>query len=378
MMFESEEFMERMVEWFRTGKSRPFTLEIRPTNLCNLRCPSCVARGHPHEHLGQELPKEEYLRIIDEAVELGVRYAQISGGGEPFLYSGLLEIMRRIKANGMMGRVISNGTQFTRKIIEEIVEMKWDTILLSLDAPDKNLNDFLRSKPGTFSKTIGAMRQFQAMKERHCAKLPHVNVCTVLSHYTCGMLAEMVRLCAGMGVERIAFQTVHIRPDRGAEHFLLTDEDTKILAREIPRAQECAQELGILSNLDGLSKELIMSSNDPREIIMDNSNPFRDHPKLSIPCFSPWYYIGINTDGRVGPCHILEDSTYRGNVRDTSLRDLWTDSHIGGFRETLANRTLLKPCQKCVGTQIIETKRLRERLIHALPSHLHGDRLLKV
>jgi len=81
-VFDSDELLERMVEWFKTGKGRPWLLEIRPTNFCNLFCPSCVARGHPHEQIkGEELTDEEYIRIIDEAAELGVRLVQISGGG---------------------------------------------------------------------------------------------------------------------------------------------------------------------------------------------------------------------------------------------------------------------------------------------------------
>jgi len=275
--------------------------------------------------------------------------------------------MRRIKHHGMEGWVISNGTLLTDEIIEETVKIGWDTIFLSLDAPEPKLNDFLRSREGTFDKVVSSIRRFNAMKHKFGSTTPEVDVGMVLSHYNCGTISEMVRLCADLGVWWLTLQTVHVRPGRGSD-FLFTDEDLAVLATEIPKAQTIAAELGLKTNLEDLNKELLKSSNDPREVIRKNSLTFGEHPFLSIPCHSPWYYIGISTEGTIGPCSIYHDTTYKGDVRNTSLKELWTNSHLKEVRERLQRNELIGPCYKCTSQQVVEIKHLRERLGDVLKS----------
>lgn len=362
-MFDSEEILERIAEWSKTGKGRPFMLELRPTNRCNLCCPSCVARGRPRYAPEEELSGEEYLRIIDEAAELGVRYVQISGGGEPFMRSEeLLRMMRRIKYRNMVGWVITNGTLFDAEIVEEVVKMRWDTVFLSLDAPNPEINDFLRSKKGCFDELVSSVRQFNRVKLEYGHNLPKVHVGAVLSHHNCRMLKEMIALCANLGIEKVTFQPVHVGKGGKGVSFLLSEDDLKALAEEIPKTRELAQKLGVQSNLNDLSRELLEKSDNPCEIIRSQSSRSENHPLLSIPCFFPWYYIGISTEGAVGPCSILDSATYKGDIRDSTLREYWEHSHLKDVRDRLSRKKLLPMCRRCVGTHVMETKHMRERL----------------
>ncbi len=362
-MFDSREIIERIVEGFTNGTGRPFMLELRPTNRCNLRCPSCVARGRPHPVPEEELSEEEYLRIIDEAAELGVRYVQISGGGEPFMRRDeLLRIMSHIKSHEMVGWVITNGTLFDAAIIEEIVKMQWDTIFLSLDAPDPATNDFLRSKTGSFDALVLSVRQFNQVKMRYGHDLPRIHVGSVLSHYTCKMLKEMITLCAELDVQKVTFQPVHVGKGDKGNSFLLSEEDLETLSKDIPLACAIGQKLKVNNNLDCLKRELLEKSNDLRELICPGRSDQEDHPLLSLPCFSPWYYIGISTDGAVGPCSIFDSLTYRGDIRHSSLRAYWEGSHFKDIRDSLSRKRLPPMCRNCTGTQVMETEQMRERL----------------
>lgn len=367
-MFGNEEILERVVEWFKTGKARPFMLELRPTNLCNLRCPSCVARGYPPYTPGEELSLADYERIIDEAAELGVGYVQIVGGGEPFMRrEKVLGMMRCIKRYNMKGFVVTNGTLFDAELIRELVEMAWDTIFLSLDAPNPELNDFLRDKPGCFEKIVTAIHKFKNLKRAHNQDLPQLDLGPVLSHYNCRAIVDMVRLCADVGLDNLSFQPVRVHDDEAGKPFLLTGEDLKALAVEVPKARKLADELGVRNNLHELDREMLEGSSKLPEVIQSYSSEFKDYPILSLHCLSPWFYIGINADGTVGPCSIDHPTTYKGDIRDSSLKAYWDGSHFQAFREGLLRKELPEACANCCGTNVIEIKKLRERLREVIP-----------
>lgn len=362
-MFDSQELLGRIVEWFETGKGRPFMLELRPTNLCNLRCPSCVARGYPHYVAGEEISDEEYLRIIDEAAGLGVRYVQIVGGGEPFVRRDkVLKMMHLIKQHGMSSFVVTNGTLFDETAIREIVEMKWDVILLSLDAPEQELNDFLRGKEGSFDALVGAVRLLARYKKQKNSHFPTLVLGPVLSHYNCRSLTRMVQFAAELKVDKVMFQPVRVRKDQKGKPFLLTEEDLEALQGEIPRAMAAAEDLGMETNLQDIGSEMLRGSSDLPEVIRSYATGHGNHPLLSLKCYSPWFYMGINPDGKVGPCSIDHPTTYKGNIKGSRLEECWNSHQFQSFRDSLAAGDTPEACKNCCGTTVIEIRKIRERL----------------
>ncbi len=362
-MFDEDEVAERIVDWFKHGMGRPFMLELRPTNRCNLNCPSCVARGHPHQiPSGRELSGTEYLRIIDEAAELGIKYVQISGGGEPFVRKEtLLKIMARVKYHGLAGFVITNGTLFDSRTIQYVFDMKWDAFLFSVDAPYPELNDFLRSRKGSFEKAVSAMRGLAHLREQSGIHTPRLDIGPVLSHYNCHLVTELVRLGVDIGVDNVLFQPVHVPANEAGSPFLLTREDEQMIEEAIPEAEETAEQAGINTNLSHLDSTILRGGDDLRKVINAYSSN-KIHPWLSISCFSPWFYIGIHPDGAVGPCSIIDDGEGIPNVRDYSLGELWMGHRFKAFRAGLFSGELPEKCKRCSGSNVMAINTIRERL----------------
>jgi len=359
-MFDSEELLARILESFHGREGKPFMLELRPTNRCNLWCPSCVARGHPSQMpLGEELSLEEYMRIIDEAAEMGVRYVQVTGGGEPFLRKDMPEIMQRIKERGMSGLVVTNGTLFDLSTVHRIFGMGWDALLFSVDGHEAALNDTLRSKNGSFHRATGAIREFSRLKKAYGTNTPRLDIGPVLSHCNCRYICDLVRLGADLGADNVLFQPVRV-PEIGAP-LRLTPDDEKFLLEEIPKAVRFAEQLGIRTNLSQLDKDMIGKSSELPEVIRSYSSTYT-HPWLSIHCFSPWYYLGINPDGTVGPCSIHDDLTYIHNVRGKSLQEIWKSEQFRAFRAGLAGGDLPRTCERCCGTNVLAIHKIREGL----------------
>jgi hypothetical protein len=69
----------------------PSLLVVSPTMRCNLKCYGCYAGNYTKD---EDLPFEEFDRIIQEGKELGI-YLYVISGGEPFVYDGLMDIFEK-------------------------------------------------------------------------------------------------------------------------------------------------------------------------------------------------------------------------------------------------------------------------------------------
>jgi molybdenum cofactor biosynthesis enzyme MoaA len=80
--------------------------------VCNYDCVYCYA-GHSTKR--GDLSIEQYVDVVNQAAELGVRTLIMTGAGgksEPGLFKGLLPILEAANRNGINTAIFSNGTQF--------------------------------------------------------------------------------------------------------------------------------------------------------------------------------------------------------------------------------------------------------------------------
>ena len=75
----------------------PLLAHIIPVRRCNLACTYC----NEFDDFSKPVPTEEMFRRIDKLGALGTAVVTISGG-EPLLHPELDDVIRRIRANGMI------------------------------------------------------------------------------------------------------------------------------------------------------------------------------------------------------------------------------------------------------------------------------------
>jgi MoaA/NifB/PqqE/SkfB family radical SAM enzyme len=92
----------------------PESISLTITNACNLRCRMCgqwSEEGYIKQNgLPQNLKLEKWKSIIDELFEHNTRSVLLRGG-EPFLFSGILELIRYINSKKIFISIDTNGTQ---------------------------------------------------------------------------------------------------------------------------------------------------------------------------------------------------------------------------------------------------------------------------
>jgi sulfatase maturation enzyme AslB (radical SAM superfamily) len=117
-------------------------LYIYLTNDCNLACTHCyMYSGKPRI---DELPKEEWFKIINNAKENGIKVITFTGG-EVLQYKDWFEIIKFTKEKGIAITLLTNGVLWDKEKIERSIQYI-DEVQISLDGTDENQNAIVRGK----------------------------------------------------------------------------------------------------------------------------------------------------------------------------------------------------------------------------------------
>lgn len=106
----------------------PLLAHIIPMRRCNLACTYC----NEFDDFSKPVPIEEMYRRIDKLGELGTSVVTISGG-EPLMHPELDDVIRRIRANGMIAGLITNGYLLVAERIQRLNRAGLEWLQISID-----------------------------------------------------------------------------------------------------------------------------------------------------------------------------------------------------------------------------------------------------
>ena len=106
----------------------PLLAHIIPVRRCNLACTYC----NEFDDFSKPVATEEMFRRVDKLGALGTAVVTISGG-EPLLHPELDEIIRRIRKNGMIAGLITNGYFLVPERIQRLNQAGLEWLQISID-----------------------------------------------------------------------------------------------------------------------------------------------------------------------------------------------------------------------------------------------------
>src|SRR5260370_1687325 len=127
----------RMAARALASTDHPLLAHIIPVRRCNLSCTYC----NEFDDFSKPVPTEEMFRRIDKLGALGTAVVTISGG-EPLLHPELDDVIRRIRANGMIAGLITNGYFLVPERIKRLNRAGFECLQISID----NVNPHAASK----------------------------------------------------------------------------------------------------------------------------------------------------------------------------------------------------------------------------------------
>ena len=118
----------KMVARAFASTEHPLLAHIIPIRRCNLACEYC----NEFDDFSKPVPTETMYRRIDKLAELGTSVITISGG-EPLLHPELDDIIRRIRENGIVAGLITNGYLLVAERIQSLNRSGLEWLQISID-----------------------------------------------------------------------------------------------------------------------------------------------------------------------------------------------------------------------------------------------------
>jgi MoaA/NifB/PqqE/SkfB family radical SAM enzyme len=118
----------RMLAKGLVSTRHPLLVHIIPTRRCNLSCTYC----NEFDDVSKPVPTDEMFCRIDRLGAMGTAIITISGG-EPLLHPELDALIGRIRANGIMAGLITNGYLLVAERIERLNRAGLEYLQISID-----------------------------------------------------------------------------------------------------------------------------------------------------------------------------------------------------------------------------------------------------
>ena len=118
----------RMIVKGLLSTRHPLLAHIIPIRRCNLACTYC----NEFDDISKPVPTEEMFARIDRLGSFGTSIVTISGG-EPLLHPELDAIIARIRKNGILAGLITNGYLLVRERIERLNRAGLEYLQISID-----------------------------------------------------------------------------------------------------------------------------------------------------------------------------------------------------------------------------------------------------
>jgi radical SAM protein with 4Fe4S-binding SPASM domain len=292
--------------------ARPEDRETRPiyavweiTLQCDLACRHCGSRAGRARP--DELDTDECLELVRQMSELGIREITLIGG-EAYLRSDWLQIVRAIRAHGMTPTMTSGGRGIDQALAQAAAEAGLAGVSISLDGLAET-HDRLRAVKGSFAHAIAALGHLRA------AGIP-VTVNTQINRLSMPELPALLEQLAAAGAHSWQIQlTVPMGRAADEPEVLLQPYDLLELFPLLRDLAERCKRLGVRL-LPGNNIGYFGPYESTLRGYMLN--------KHASSCMAGQLTLGIEADGTIKGCPSLPTAAWGGgNVRDAKLEEIW-------------------------------------------------------
>jgi radical SAM protein len=180
----------------RDYSQTPLNIYWEMTQACALACRHCRAAAVPNPH-PMELTFEEGVKFLSQFRDFGDPLPQlILTGGDPLDRKDLYELIDEARKLGIGVSITPAATtSFNREVLVKLQKHCVEGLGLSLDGSTSARHDSIRGVPGTFDRTLDALRWAQELK------MP-LQVNTLVSAETADDVPAVYELLKPFGVAR--------------------------------------------------------------------------------------------------------------------------------------------------------------------------------
>jgi radical SAM protein with 4Fe4S-binding SPASM domain len=281
--------------------------------------------------MSDELNLKEAKLAIEEMHSLGTE-AVIFSGGEPLIRKDfVLQLIEYCTDLGIITAMLSNGLLMTPHTALQLQEAGLKVVGMPIDSVVPEKHDHIRNLPGTFKKTIQAIKTCLAIDLE-------VVVTTMALKDTYTEMPKRLAFLYEIGVDEAAvYDLVPVGRGQDVLGNAMTMEQRVNLIRWLQSRQEDTEMTFTMSGGTPLYPEIAaeMHRNHGTKAKTLLIKEFWIHN--GIGCHAGNMYFSLRPNGVIYPCTFLPIKA--GNIREQSLTQIWRNAPI---LNTLRQRHTLK------------------------------------
>jgi pyrroloquinoline quinone biosynthesis protein E len=298
--------------------TNPRWLLAELTYRCPLQCPYC-SNPIDFAHHSNELTTDDWLRVLTEARSMGAVQLGFSGG-EPLIRTDLEVLVRHARELGYYSNLITSGYGLTEHRILDLKQAGLDHIQISIQSPEKSLNDRLAG-----TESFEQKKAVAALVKKH--GYPMV-LCVVIHRQNIHQMREILDMAVELQADYLELANTQYY---GWAHLNRTE--LMPTRAQFEQAEAIAQDYK--ARLQGKMK-----------IYYVVPDYYEDRPKA---CMNGWgtTFLTIAPDGAALPCHAARElpGLTCPNVREMSVSDIWLRSEA--FNRFRGEEWMREPCRSC-------------------------------
>jgi len=298
--------------------TNPLALIAELTHRCPLHCVYC---SNPLElqSRANELDTQAWLRVFQQAAELGVLQADFTGG-EPLARTDIPDLVRAARTAGLYVNLITSGLPLDEPKLDALLVAGLDHLQLSFQGAREEIAAEISGTKSHAQK----LRVLEWLKSRRVA----VTLNFVIHRRNLDQLAEMLAIAESSSATRVEFAHVQYYGWAFANRELL-----------LPTAEQLAASIDFFRR----AQERLRGKIRVEYVVPDY------HAKYPKPCMGGWgrKLMLITPSGEALPCHaakIIPGLKFE-NVKDRSLREIWEISEA--FQKFRGEAWMQEPCKTC-------------------------------
>lgn len=319
---------------------------LEPTTGCNLKCRTCIRQVW--EDGEAQMASSIFQKFLCQLADLPqLERVIFTGFGEPFAHPGIIDMIAAIRSRDLAVTIGSNGLLLDKKTCRELIKLKVDRLVISVDGVKPET--YTATRGGSLTLLLNNIRLLNEAKGEMNSLLPALGIEFVALRSNVGELKDLIKLASKLGSSRVLITNV------------------------LPYTEEMREE--------------VLYGYEPRGPLGAGSWPVRadawviwgilDFPRMCWGAERLCRFIKdramvVGWDGGVSPCYALAHNySYftvdgrkkqvqryiLGNINDQSLAEIWMSAEYVRFR-TEVRAFNFPSCPNC---DLRETCDFRER-----------------
>lgn len=279
-------------------RTAPISMYLCITHKCPNNCVYCSAKSR---QLGEELTKEQWIKVIQELQEMCTPIIGITGG-EPMAREDIFDIVRSID-NRSTSILFTSGFNLSYEKAKKLKDSGLFGIGISLDSYEKDVHNKNRNNENAFGYAIEALR--------------NANKAGLY------VMAQTVIMKENLDEEEL-FKLFKFAKDNGAHEVKILEP---ILSGNLLTEKQLSNVMYSESDREKLIK--LQHKANKRSGLPKISTFAYTESELKFGCGAGNQHSYISASGELYPCDFVPMNF--GNVKEKSIKKLWIEmkNHIG-------------------------------------------------